>query len=253
MKKLVLLILPIILLGSGCSQTPTRTTARSTPKVVVSEKPPSQPPLEPTKVVYLTLDADMSPSMEHKLHSSNPPQWYDEQLISYLIDNKVPATFFVSGLFAEVYPNLIKRLNATGNYTFENHSYDESGFTPHCYWLHPLLTDKEKTDQINQTQKILADLTGRPPIYFRYPGLCHSDADNKLVTNMGFKINEGDIVASDPFNPDKAKIEQNVYRQLKNNGIIIMHVGGPNAPKSFAVLKDIIPVLTKLGYTIKHL
>jgi peptidoglycan/xylan/chitin deacetylase (PgdA/CDA1 family) len=205
------------------------------------------------KTLYLTLDADMNENMQQRLEKKTVKAWYDPELINYLKANKIPATFFVSGLFAQVYPDVIKDLNATGRYTFENHSYDESGFTVHCYNLRTLNSDQEKIDQINKTQKILKDLTGRIPVYFRFPGICHTAHDDQLVEKLGLVINNGNVVASDPFNFDTQKIIQNIYRQAKDRGVIIMHVGGPNAPKSLEVLKQIIPHLQEQGYTIAHL
>ncbi|HEX9503721.1 MAG TPA: polysaccharide deacetylase family protein [Patescibacteria group bacterium] len=205
------------------------------------------------KTLYLTLDADMNGSMQKRLQNKTVKAWYDPELIEYLKANNIKATFFVSGLFAEVYSNLIRDLNSTGNYTFENHSYDESGFTPYCYGLQTLKTDQEKIDQINKTQKILKDLTGRSPKYFRFPGICHGAHDDQLVQNLGLINNDGDVVASDPFNSNAQKIVQNIYRQVKDRGVIIMHVGGPNAPKSLEVLKQIIPHLQDQGYTFSSL
>ena len=247
-----LTLIAVFLLRSHVAQVP-KTVPKPASPLVNNTEVKSNNETTPKKVIYLTIDADMSQSMAKRLHDGEVPAWYDPQLVEYLKTNSVPATFFVSGLFAENYPELIKSLNATGNYTFENHSYDESGFTPKCYNLNILTTDQKKINQINKTQDILKNLTGRTPIYFRFPGICQSQHDDELVKSLGLTNNDGDVVASDPFNTNTAAIIANILRQAKPNGVIIMHIGGPNAPKSFEVLEQIIPKLTSQGYTIQHL
>ncbi|MBI3626538.1 polysaccharide deacetylase family protein [Candidatus Uhrbacteria bacterium] len=138
-------------------------------------------------------------------------------------------------------------------FSFQNHSYDESGFTPHCYWLTHLKTDKQKTDQINLTQDILTRLTGKAPTMFRFPGLCRSATDDKLVENLGYIINNGSVIASDPFNHSLEKIISNVLTRAKDGGVIVMHIGGPNARESYDALIKIIPELEARGYVFGKL
>lgn len=200
------------------------------------------------KKIYLTLDMDMNASMERKHLNGQVQRWYDDGVFSYLAEQHVPATFFVSGLFAKTYPELMQNLSKNPDYSFQNHSYDESSFIPKCYWLKALATDQQKIDQINATQSILKKLTGQTPTLFRYPGLCHSPHDDNLVQQLGFTIANGNLTAGDPFNHNAAAIEKKILRQAKNGSMIVMHVGGPNAPKSLEVLKFIIPQLQKEGF-----
>ncbi len=209
------------------------------------------PPTE--KIIFLTLDADMSQGMAKKYAAHAVEQWYDPRIIAYLEHENIPTTFFVSGLFAETYPDVIRSLAANPLFSIQNHSYDESGFTPHCYWLHALQTTQEKTDQIEKTQKILEKFTGKPPRYFRYPGLCAGKGDDAIVQKLGLTLNEGTIIAADPFNRHTQRIVARVLTHLKNNGVIVMHVGGPNAPRSYDALQQIIPAIRKQGFTFVKL
>ena len=206
-----------------------------------------------SKSIFLTLDADMNQNMYKRYQSHKVKLWYDPQIIKYLDDQHISTTFFVSGLFAETYPDVIKQWASNPLFSIQNHSYDESGFIPHCYWLKALTTDDQKLGQIKKTQKILTDLTTQPPTYFRFPGLCHNASDDKLVENLNLKINEGNVIASDPFNPSATRIVANVLRQLKDNGVIVMHVGGKNAPSSYEALKKLIPKIQEAGYNFKKL
>ena len=210
-------------------------------------------PTGTSKTIFLTLDADMNQNMFKRYQSHKVKLWYDPKIINYLDRQHIPTTFFVSGLFAETYPEVIGQWASNPLFSIQNHSYDESGFIPHCYWLKTLTTDDQKLEQVKKTEKILTDLTSKPPAYFRYPGLCHNSSDDKLVESLNLKINEGDIIASDPFNHNAAKIVANVLRQLKDNGVIVMHVGGKNAPASYEAIKTLIPKIQEAGYNFKKL
>ena len=209
--------------------------------------------ITPSKKIYLTFDMDMNKHMHDRLSKNKLLKWYDPELISYLDKNNIQATFFISGLFAETYPELLKELASNPNFSFQNHAYDESGFTPHCYWLKSLKGDKEKTDQITKTQNIIQQITGQTPEYFRYPGICHDKKNDTLVQNLGFKISNGTINPSDPFNKNKDKMVKTVMNKAKDGGVVIMHVGGPNAPKSLEVLKQIVPELVSKDFAFAKL
>lgn len=218
-------------------------------KVIVSEIKSQTP----SKKIYLTFDMDMDGHMHKRLSKDKSLRWYDPELISYLVKNNIQATFFISGLFAETYPELLKSLALNPNFSFQNHAYDETAFVPHCYWLSTLKGDKEKTDQITKTQDVIQKTTGQTPEYFRYPGICHDQKNDTLVQNMGFKISNGSINPSDPFNKNKDKMVKIVMKEAKDGGVVVMHVGGPNAPKSLEVLKEIVPGLVSKDFAFTKL
>lgn len=204
------------------------------------------------KVIYLTFDMDMNEPMYQKT-LANGKEWYDPALFSYLEQNTVPATFFVSGLFAVAYPNLMHELASSSDFAFENHSYDESSFTPHCYWLHTLTTDAQKTAQIQETENILTADTGQTATYFRFPGVCTNAQNDALVQSLGYSINDGTDISGDPFNNNTQAIVNAVISNASSGATILMHVGGPNAPKSLAALKQIVPKLEAEGYQFEKL
>lgn len=202
--------------------------------------------------IYLTFDMDMNGSMYAKTLATDK-KWYDSALFDYLEQYNIPATFFASGLFIVAYPELIKNLAASGEFSFENHSYDESSFVPHCYWLTTLQSDEEKAKQIAETETIIKQATGQTATYFRFPGICHNAENDTLVKSLGYIINDGSIIAGDPFNSSTTVMVANILARATNGGTILMHVGGSNAPKSLAVLEQIVPALEARGYTFAKL
>lgn len=204
------------------------------------------------KTIYLTFDMDMNEPMYQKTTLSGK-EWYDPALFAYLEQNHIPATLFVSGLFAVAYPNLMQSLAQSGDFEFENHSYDESSFTPHCYWLATLTNDQEKSEQIQKTEKILKEDTGQTATYFRFPGVCTDAQNNALVKSLGYTINDGTVIAGDPFNKNTKAIVRAVLSSATSGATVIMHVGGPNAPESLTALEKIVPKLQAQGYQFAKL
>lgn len=233
MKKIYLLVIPLIFLAASCD---------TRPQIAVK-------PAANLKLIYLTFDADMTASMQARINSGEVKLWYDPQLFKYLEDNKIPSLIFTTGMFVEVYPDLIKELSVNNSFQFGNHSYDHPGFTKYCYHLNTINTDQEKIHQIQKAQGSIQKATGQTPKYFRFPGLCHMPADDALVISQGLKVMDADLVSDDAFNSNRDAIVKHILGNIKANDVVLMHVGGPNAPKDFEVLKTIVPILRDLGYT----
>lgn len=209
-------------------------------------------PPGPNKTIYLTFDMDMDESMYQKALNQKE-HWYNPELFEYLESQNIPATFFASGLFLQAYPALIKNLATDPNFSFQNHSYDESSFVPNCYWLPTLTTDAEKTNRIAETENLILQTTGQTATLFRFPGVCTDPQNDALVQNLGYQIEDGTIISGDPFTNNTQAIINAVVDQARNNGVVIMHVGGPNAPKSLDALEQIVPALRAKGYSFARL
>lgn len=219
---------------------------------IPSQEPQAQHETARAKTIYLTFDMDMNDFMYWKFRRDGT-EWYDPALFAYLEANHIPATFFVSGLFAKAYPGLMKNVAADENFSFQNHAYDESSFVPNCYWLPTLTTDGEKTWQIETTQNLIFQTTGRTATYFRFPGICHDTQNDALVEGLGFRIDDGTIVSGDPFNENTEAIVAAVVKNARDGAVAVMHVGGHNAPKSLDALEQIVPELESEGYSFAAL
>ena len=210
------------------------------PSIVLAAEP---------KALYLTFDADMTPSMRKRLAEGKVAAWYDPSLIRYLEQKRLPATVYMTGMFAEVYPSLAHRLGHDPRIVIGNHTYDHASFEARCYKLKPLTTDDEKRQEVLRAQAILKTATGQTPTSFRYPGLCRDAHDDAIVTGLGLSIDDGTIVSDDAFTRSATTIVEAVLRQAKPGGVILMHLGGPNAPMTGVALRRLVPLLERRGYT----
>jgi len=213
----------------------------------------AEPVVVPENVLYLTFDLDMTPLMKHKLKKGIVKTYFDPALIDLLNKENVQATFFTTGMFAEVYPDTVKLLASNEKFVIENHTYDHAGFSSPCYGLSIVKTKKAKIAEVQKTQEILEKATGKLPTLFRYPGLCRTLSDDKLVESLGLKINNGDVVSGDAFQKKPNVIVKTVLKNAHNGGVVVMHPGGANAPSTVEALRTLIPLLRKEGYVFKQL
>ena len=203
----------------------------------------------PPKEIAFTFDADMTPHMLEMRQEGIVQDWYDKKVVDTLVKNDIPATFFITGLWAETYPNLVREFSENKNFEIGNHSYDHAGFTKPCYNLTPA---HDKKEEIEKTQKILASLTEKIPKLFRFPGGCHSAADVSLAHSLGVTTVNWDVISGDSYYQDPDKIAEKILAEVKDGSIIVMHVsGGPFAPASGEALVKVIPVLQDRGYIFK--
>lgn len=204
------------------------------------------------KTVFLTFDADMTPYMRSEQKSGVVKRWYDPALIEYLEKNNTPATFFITGMFAEMYPDLVKKLAANPNFSIQNHTYDHRAFEPGCFGLPLAKTDRQKKDEITKTQAILKSLTGKTPAYFRYPGLCHNAHDDALVASAGLLLARGEISSGDAYMKKPAAVAANALREINRGRVIVFHMGTVNAPAAADAVKLLVPQLKQSGYMLSR-
>lgn len=191
--------------------------------------------------VALTFDADMTDRMLH-----NRKSFANEKILDILQDRSVPATFFVTGLWAKRYPSLTQRIADDPRFEIANHTYRHSAYTPNCYTL-PQLPRTEMTDDARRTFDTLEPFGGNQTRYFRFPGLCHDKAALTALAPLGVTVVDGDVVSGDPFATAAAPIVHAVLSQVKPGSIVILHVTESNAPYTDEALIPILDGLAKKG------
>jgi len=200
------------------------------------------------RVVALTFDADMTPSMLARLGSGDVTTWFDRGVVRELRATDAPATFFVSGLWARTYPAAIRSFARDPLFEIGNHSWNHPAFTPGCYGMEVVPEAGEREEVLRGARQI-EGLSGEPPAYFRFPGGCHDDGDLRLVASLGEQPVGWDVVSGDAFEPDAAVVVGNVLGEIRPGSIVVMHLNGPpNAPATAAALHRLIPALQGRGF-----
>ena len=198
--------------------------------------------------IYLTFDADITPEMRHRLQAGEVPAWYSPGLVAYLEKQQAPVTLFVTGLFAEAYPELVKELGSNSHFSIQNHTYDHLAFQSDCYGLPWTSNFRLKKYEIQKTQQMIYALTGTSPRNLRHPGLCYSLFDQFVAWELGLKIRDAGLVSGDAFQADPRVIVDRVISGAEPGAVVIMHLGGPNAPATESAVREIVPRLKQAGY-----
>lgn len=210
------------------------------PRVVLSVKTAQ-------RLVALTFDLDMTPSMVSQVQTGT--SWFNADAVAYLRSQQVHATFFMTGLWAEVYPSIARQLAQDPTLEIGNHSYSHPAFHLPCYRLGGV-GRAAQAEQIRMAQQSITWVTGVTPRYFRFPGGCYDRQALDLVHAAGLIPIEWDVNSIDAFNSHPAQISDTVLSQAKPGSIVIMHLqAGANAPATGAALRVIVPALQQRGYS----
>lgn len=198
--------------------------------------------------IALTFDADMTAADRDAAPSGADS--YDRRVVRKLRRNRVAATMFVTGLWAEYHADTVRKLAADELFEIANHSHDHGAWTSDCYGLPVVGSRAEKRRQVQRTARIIRELTGEAPHWFRFPGLCHDRSDLRLVAGLGHQPVDGDVASGDAFNPDADAIAETVLTAAQPGSIVVMHLNGePNAPATADALDRIIPELREQGFS----
>jgi peptidoglycan/xylan/chitin deacetylase (PgdA/CDA1 family) len=201
------------------------------------------------KVVALTFDADMTPSMLRDLKSGKIASWFNENVIAILRRESVPATLFLTGLWIEAYTAATRDLSDDPLFELGNHSYSHGGFRSPCYGLSAIGKSNE-TAEVLKTDLLLRKHATTFRKYFRFPGLCFDAEDVKNVEAQGYTVIGGDVHGGDGFESNPTKIVQGVVSRVRPGSIVILHLhGGPNAPQTAFALSEIIAKLHARGFS----
>jgi len=191
----------------------------------------------------------MTQGMLARLRAHEVASWYDPRIAAELRSTGTPATVFLTGLWAQTYPGVVRSLAADPRFEIENHSFDHAAFRAPCYGLPTVSTDAARRKEVTDGASAITAAGGGTPIYFRFPGGCHATADLKLVAGLGETPIGWDVVSGDAFQSNPTVVVRDVLTGVQPGSIIVMHLmGPPNAPATADALATLIPELQARGF-----
>lgn len=158
-----------------------------------------------TPLVALTFDDGPSPERT---------PW----VLDVLRAKGVPATFFLLGEHVQRHPDITRRIRDEGH-VIANHSWD------HAYF--PEIAPQEATEQVQRTDRVITEVTGRKPTLFRYP---HGEASPGgdaalaaagLVGNVGWHWESN--LAGDFQCPGPDEMTRFVTTEAIDQALILLH------------------------------
>ncbi|MGN6367862.1 MAG: polysaccharide deacetylase family protein [Phycisphaerae bacterium] len=161
---------------------------------------------------------------------------FTPRILDILAQHHAHATFFVIGRYAKQHPDLIQRI-ANEGHTLGNHTLDHDRFgvnQKRDYWR----------TQIHETQRIVADITGQPPVLFRSPmgfktGHIARAAKEARLPFVGWSVRSLD---TRPLSAQK--LVDRVLARTAGHDIILLHDGiEPNRTSHTASQQNTVDAL----------
>src|SRR5213596_4184712 len=175
------------------------------------------------------------------------PRW-TPKILDILKAANVKAAFFLVGVNAERYPNLVRRIVNEGH-EIGNHTYYHPNLAL-CWPEHIRV-------ELNATQLLLETLTGRATTLFRPPYAADSSPTQlselmplQLAQELGYLVVLENIDPQDWSKPGADVILQRVKQQRRDGSIILLHDAGGDRSQTVEALPRILDWLHKRGDTV---
>lgn len=189
------------------------------------------------RVVALTFDACEGPGK---------PAFFDRAIVDYLRAENVPATIFVTGLFARRNRDELAELARSPLIEVENHSF------AHPQHMERLPPERVRAE-IADTDRLVEEIAGRRPAFFRFPAGNFDAATLASVEASGHKVVHWSWESGDPaagLAPERLKGW--VLSKTRPGDILIFHVNG-RAPATGKALPAVVAELKRRGFRFVRL
>ena len=189
--------------------------------IVISEAklPPEK------KVIALTFDDGPWPNTTAKV-------------LDILKKNRIKSTFFVVGQNVKNYPDLTKQIVADGH-VIANHTWH--------HWYHHMNAQAAAYEVAN-TGDIIYQTTGVRTSLFRPPGGIMNNGVAAYAKNNKYAVIMWSADSMDYSRPAVPRLMNNIFREAKPGGIVLMHDGGGDRSHTVKALPEIISRFRKQGY-----
>jgi len=159
-----------------------------------------------------------------------------QRLSRLLSKHHVPATFFVVGKVARLFPDVLTNLVKEGH-SIANHT-----------WSHPDITrlsPEELRLELEETQRLIEIVTGIKTNLFRTPGSTEHYLRKKFLVPDGFELVLWDVHSLDNEGLSADQIRERVEDRVKDGDIVLFHNG---IPATLKALDYLIPALKSRGF-----
>jgi len=260
MKLRYLFLISLLILTASFSalfllpKTPAPVKVLSQSVDVIPQQPQFQPiygtiirhGLPVIKALTLTLDADAGTA--NKKSSQLREFLYQPKIIETLESENIPATIFVTGLWAKNHSEVLKNLSRNRLFEIGNHSYSHPAFSKACTNLF-LVDEADRVRQFKESQQTITDIIGWEPKLFRFPGGCHLPKDLETAKSFGLTVVHWDTDAQDAFGKTKDQLVASIKKQIHPGAIILLHLNGGESDSDVAgALPEIISYAKENGY-----
>ncbi len=177
---------------------------------------------------------------EKKLAVTFDAAWGAEdtrQLIEILEKYNARATFFVVGTWAQKHPDSVKAFYDAGH-EIANHSYNHT--------LYGRLTQQQITEDIENCNRIIENITGQKPVLLRAPSGDYTNESETAAKELGMRTVQWSVDSLDWQGISSREIVKRVVNASENGSILLFHNDVKNTP---AALDEILKELSAREYS----
>ncbi|MET9762530.1 polysaccharide deacetylase family protein [Streptomyces sp. NPDC006372] len=198
------------------------------------------------RTVALTFDADMTAGQGARAAAGE--RFDHPRLISTLRTLKVPATVFMTGRWAEEYPDQARSIGRDPLFEVANHSYSHYAYTRHCYGLPAVPRERMRSD-VERAYAALRKVGVPDPMpYFRFPGGCYDRRALRALSPTGVTAVQWDVVGGDAFETDADAVVRQVLDGVRPGSVVVLHCTRSAAPATERAVRAIVPELRRDGF-----
>ncbi|MFF8277203.1 polysaccharide deacetylase family protein [Streptomyces lateritius] len=198
------------------------------------------------KVVALTFDADMTADQGPR--AAGGERFDNPGLIETLRRLKVDSTVFMTGRWAEEYPDQARSIGTDPRFEIANHSYSHYAFASPCYGL-PTVEKRDMAADVRRAFDAFRKAGARNVVpYFRFPGGCYDDEALRALGPAKVTAVQWDVVSGDAFAKDADAVAEQVLAGVRPGSLVVMHCTRSAAPVTEQAVRRIVPELRARGY-----
>ncbi|MET9730674.1 polysaccharide deacetylase family protein [Streptomyces sp. NPDC006458] len=198
------------------------------------------------RTVALTFDADMTAGQGDRAAAGE--RFDNPSLIAALRTLQVPATVFMTGRWAEQYPDQARAIGRDPLFEVANHSYSHYAFTGDCYGLPDLPAARMRADVERAYAAFRAAGIPDAMPYFRFPGGCYDRAALRALAPAGVTAVQWDVVGGDAFATDSGAVARQVLDGVRPGSVVVLHCTRSAAPATERAVRAVVPELRRRGY-----
>ncbi len=179
---------------------------------------------------------------------------YDEKLIAFLIENRIPATLFINARWIDSNPEIFKKLSSNPLFEIGNHGTAHRPLSVEgrsIYNIQGTASPEEVKQEIDGNAKKIEDITGKRPLFFRAGTAYYDEEAVRIARSDGVEIGGfsvlGDAGASLPADEVARRVEN-----ARSGDIIIAHMNHPESGTREGMIEG-IGQLKAMGFRFVHL
>ncbi len=194
----------------------------------------------PNRLLASRLEANGSTSLLLTF-DDGPSERFTPRILEILKANRIRAIFFIVGRFARKNPRLLEKITEDGH-IIGNHSFYHSKEKRRNF--------KRHREDIGMCQKIITEITGYKPRYYRPPmgwvgPASISAAFSSGLTTVLWSAEGHEWTLNRDSEP--AEIAGKLLERIKGGDIVLLHDNNPKIPE---VLEIVLPPLKNKGYDL---